>query len=55
MKKYNIFVNENSDLEIHLDDRGRIADAFFGVNIKKILYLIMRNFGILRNLSLKNG
>jgi hypothetical protein len=29
MKNYNIFANENSDLEIHVDARGRIADAFF--------------------------
>jgi quercetin dioxygenase-like cupin family protein len=36
MKKYNIFVSENSDLEIHSDDRGRIADAFFGVNINHV-------------------
>ena len=39
MKKYNIFVNENSDLEIHLDDRGRIADAFFGVNINHVVVI----------------
>ena len=39
MKKYNIFVNEISDLEIHLDDRGRIADAFFGVNINHVVVI----------------
>lgn len=39
MKKHNIFLNEISDLEIHLDDRGRIADAFFGVNINHVVVI----------------
>jgi quercetin dioxygenase-like cupin family protein len=39
MKKYNIFKNQDSDLEIHLDDRGRIADAFFGVNINHVVVI----------------
>ena len=39
MKKYNIFKNQDSELEIHLDDRGRIADAFFGVNINHVVVI----------------
>jgi len=36
MKKYNVFANENSGLEIHNDERGRIADAFFDTNINHV-------------------
>jgi dTDP-4-dehydrorhamnose 3,5-epimerase-like enzyme len=36
MKNYNIFAHENSDLEIHVDARGRIADAFFGTSINHV-------------------
>ena len=39
MKKYNIFKNQDSELVIHLDDRGRIADAFFGVNINHVVVI----------------
>jgi len=39
MKKYNIFINEIPDLEIHSDGRGRIADAFFGVNINHVVVI----------------
>jgi quercetin dioxygenase-like cupin family protein len=39
MKKYNIFKNDSLDLEVHTDDRGRIADAFFGVSINHVVVI----------------
>ena len=36
MKKYNIFSDKSLDLEVHIDNRGRIADAFFGVTINHV-------------------
>lgn len=39
MIKWNIFENENPDLEIHEDKRGIIADVFFNCGIDHVAFI----------------
>jgi dTDP-4-dehydrorhamnose 3,5-epimerase-like enzyme len=36
MKKFNIYDKDNDGLEVHVDDRGVIADVFFSTNINHV-------------------
>lgn len=42
MIKYNVFEKSQTNLEIHTDERGTIADVFFGTNINHVSIITSR-------------
>ena len=49
MNKYNVFEESLTNLEVHIDDRGTIADVFFGVNINHVAIIVSREGAIRGN------
>lgn len=42
MNKYNVFEESLINLQVHTDERGTIADVFFGTNINHVAIIISR-------------
>ena len=42
MNKYNVFEESSTGLEVHTDERGTIADVFFGTNINHVAIIVSR-------------